>query len=90
MTTTNTNTNTSIMKLLLNNWIHHTLTAMLITQVFLLALLLFVAYYSGTSSAWEFVEWFYPATWLVLSTLPALAVTLPVALLDAVVYKRKA
>ena len=78
------------MKLFLYNWTHHTLTAMLITQTFLFSLLLFIAFYSGTQSAWEFVQWFYPATWLVLSTIPALAIALPVAFLDAIVYKQKA
>ena len=78
------------MKLFLNNWFHHTLTAMLITQTFMLALIVFVVYYSGTEIAWQFVKEFYPSMWLPLSTLPAIIITLPVAFLDAVIYKQRA
>ena len=78
------------MKLFLNNWLHHTLTAMLITQTFMLALIVFVVYSLGTETAWLFVKEFYPTMWLPLSTLPAIFITLPVAFLDAVIYKQKA
>ena len=78
------------MKLFFHHWIHHTLTAMLITQAFMLALIVFVVYYSGTEIAWQFVKEFYPTMWLPLSTLPAIIITLPVAVLDGIIYKQKA
>ena len=78
------------MKLFFHNWTHHTLTAMLITQAFMLGLLMLVVYMSGTAIAWEFFKEFYPSMWLPLSTLPAIIITLPVALLDSLIYKQKA
>ena len=78
------------MKLFLNNWFHHTLTAMLITQTFMLALIVFVVYSLGTETAWLFVKEFYPTMWLPLSTLPAIIITLTVAVLDGYIYKQKA
>jgi hypothetical protein len=72
------------MKLFLNYLVKYSLQAALITQIFWFVAFVVIVYFKGTVIAWHYAMEFYPsASFLILSTLPCVIITLPIAALDA-------
>ena len=70
------------MKLFLHYLVKYSLQAAIITQIFWLIALSAITWFKGTAIAWNYIIEIYPQTFLILSTIPSVAIATPIALLD--------
>ena len=71
------------MKLFLHYQVRYSLQAAIITQVFWLIVLSAITCFKGTAIAWNYIIEFGGKEFLILSTVPAVVIALPIALLTA-------
>ena len=71
------------MKLFLHYQVKYSLQAAIITQIFWLVVLSAITCVKGAVFAWDYVTEFGALNFIVLSTVPAVVVTIPIALLTA-------
>jgi len=71
------------MKLFLHYQVRYSLQAAIITQVFWLLALSLITCFQGTAIAWNYIIEFGGREFLILSTVPAVVIALPIAALTA-------
>jgi len=71
------------MKLFLHYQVKYSLQAAIITQIFWLGILSLITCFKGTVFAWNYITEFGASNFIILSTVPAVVVTIPIALLTA-------